>query len=150
MCRRRSSAEPVLPLCRFAWRSKPTVLVLVLWSTHLVFNVLGLRANWSTTSVEVVTNPPSDLEQTVALYTSTFWDNVQQFWDAGAQPVAVLIVVGGLVQPAIKTLAMLAIAFRPMTSAAREKLLAQQELTRWQATLGGGSSVVGQVWRYGG
>jgi len=95
-----------------------------------VFNVVGLQAYWSTTSVKVVTNPASDLDQTTDLYTSTFWDNVQQFWDAGAQPVAAVIVVGGLVQPILKTIAMLVIAFRPMTSATRDAMLTQQEFTR--------------------
>lgn len=122
--------DPVQPLCRLTLRSTATVLVLLLWIAHLVFNVVGLQAYWSTTSVKVVTNPPSDLDQTTDLYTSTFWDNVQQFWDAGAQPVAAVIVVGGLVQPILKTIAMLVIAFRPMTSATREAMLAQQEFTR--------------------
>jgi len=39
-------------------------------------------------------------------------------------------VVGGLVQPILKTIAMLVIAFRPMTSATRDAMLTQQEFTR--------------------
>ena len=102
---------------------------MALWIVHLVLNVVGLVAIWSTTFVEVATSPPSPQEGMTELYSATFWDNVQQFWDADAGAVAVIIVFSGLVQPAAKAVVMATIAFRPVTTETREQMLRMQEVT---------------------
>lgn len=110
--------------------SVPAVAVVVLWCSHAALMVVGLTSVWTTVFIETATSPPSALDgKMTKLYTATFWDNVQQFWDADAGAVAVIIVVNGLAQPLGKCVAFLAIAFRPMTTEAREALLSAQEAT---------------------
>jgi hypothetical protein len=127
----------VQPLLLLEW-SVPTLVVVVLWCSHLTLNILGLSALWSDTFVEIVTNdgriadalaPSLDENGRIELYQATFKDNVKQFWDADAGAVAAVLIFSGLVQPAIKCVVLGLVAFRPMSLENRERFLEVQEAT---------------------
>lgn len=103
------------------------LLLFVLWTAHLVLNIVGWSLIWSVTYVEIKSNHSS--AEFLKLYTATFWDNINQFWQSGAGGMAVIIVLGGFVQPIVKCFALAAIAIHPMTPSAREKILRIQEAT---------------------
>jgi len=63
------------------------------------------------------------------LYEATFWMNVKEFWDAEAQPVACLIFFSGVVQPLIQLASVSTVAFAPLTTATRHRMLTAQEVT---------------------
>lgn len=54
---------------------------------------------------------------------------MQQFWYSGAKSVSVLVVISGLAQPILTTLASIAIAVAPLTAHTRHRMLRFQEVT---------------------
>lgn len=117
------------PLLNFTQRPGAAILVSLLWTAHLVLNIVGWSLLWSIESVYVKSNPPSPLDQQLTLYRSTFWDNVKQFWNAGAQIVAVLIVFGGLVQPIVKAIVFVILSLAPISHSVFDQMLSVQEFT---------------------
>lgn len=63
------------------------------------------------------------------VYKATFWINVRQFWDSGAKAIACLIYFAGVVQPILRALACVVLAFAPMSAGTRNRMITVQELT---------------------
>jgi len=65
----------------------------------------------------------------VQVYSATFWINVKQFWQSNAKTMACLVFFSGIVQPIFQMMAVIAIAFAPLTPPVRHRMLSLQELT---------------------
>lgn len=65
----------------------------------------------------------------VQVYSATFWINVKQFWQSDAKTMACLIFFSGIVQPIFQMMAVIAIAFVPLTPTVRHRMISLQELT---------------------
>lgn len=67
--------------------SKSAISFYILWILHLIFNIVGWKAVWSTTYYEIVSNPNTHDYDGLSdpLYSATFWDNVREFYQNNAQ-----------------------------------------------------------------
>ncbi len=79
-----------------------TVTLLAFWAMlflllHASLMTCALIMNWSVTKVDTENN-------SITLYPSNFWTNVNNFMDSGAQPLAYLLVLTGVGQPSVKAL----------------------------------------------
>ena len=109
-----------------------SALFIVFWVGHAALNIWGLTGVWSKTYMEYyvqgVTGSAEE-PQSQLLYKSTFWDNVEQFWNADAKAVALLVIFNGICQPLIKTIIFPIVAYAPLKHGNRERLLVMQEFT---------------------
>jgi hypothetical protein len=126
------------------------VLFWVLMLVHTAFVAFGLVSFWDQVNIKgtasrinddgsnrlhddpaaVVTSASNSTNGfDMQVYIATFWINVDQFWQSGAQPVAMLIFFAGVVQPITQMLAVGAIAFLPLAAARRHTMIVVQEAT---------------------
>mgnify|MGYP006108113383 CR=1 FL=1 len=79
-----------------------TIVSSLLMLMHLVFRGLSLlkSLNWSDTSVSI--EKPGFSHDDHEIYPSNFWTNYDNFRNAGAEAVALILLVGGIGQPILQ------------------------------------------------
>ena len=93
------AVTPSNPRYHWLYTHSSKLLSVACQIAHIVLVVLSLTTKWSMTDVTFHGNIEP---KPVDLYPSTFWTNYDNFMDSGAKTLGILVLLAGLIQPAIK------------------------------------------------